>query len=224
MRKKFESEAELANVVREFLTLQGWDVYDEIQTGWGTCDLVGRRGNVIHCVECKLSAGLSVLEQAHRNQSVAQYSSVAVPRGGSFFRHVAQTLGIGVIRPNGSTCFEDIVPRFNRRVNTKRVIANLVPEAKAHFAGTNRGGASTQFKRLAANVEAFVKAHPGSTLKEVIEGVEGMYWSKQSAPYTLKSFIGGRTMPNLEYRKEGNRIRVYPKVALALEQLTEIAK
>ena len=224
MGHRFKSETELANVVREYLTQQGWDVYDEIDTGWGTCDLVGRRGNLIHCVECKLTAGLAVLEQAHRNRDVAHYTSVAVPTAGSFFRHVALHLGVGLIRVNGSFCFEDIAPPFNRRINTKRVMANLVPEAKAHFAGTNRGGASTQFKRLAANVEKFVAANPGSTLKEIIEGVEGMYWSKSSAPYTLKSFIGGKTMPNLEYRKEGNRIRVYPKNAATQERPTEVPK
>lgn len=76
---KFKTEAELAAVVASWGEAMGWDVYKEVSTPDGDCDLVLVQGRVIWIVECKLRLSDELLLQATRRLSYGHHVSVAVP-------------------------------------------------------------------------------------------------------------------------------------------------
>lgn len=76
-----KKESELAKVVVEELRERGWIVYQEVDVGSGTCDIVATRGRVLWAIECKVSLGLAVLAQARGWKDSANLVSVAVLPG-----------------------------------------------------------------------------------------------------------------------------------------------
>lgn len=80
MRRDVIKETDVAAAVVAWLADMGWDVYQEVSLGNGgrTADLVARSGAVLWAIECKVSLGLAVLEQAHDLLPYAHLVSVAV--------------------------------------------------------------------------------------------------------------------------------------------------
>jgi hypothetical protein len=233
MPKGFKKETDLAALVVDWMTQDGWDVYQEVLTGQGVADIVGRRGKVTHVVECKLSANFDVIGQAWRQQAAGEYVSVAVPypkRGGgawATFCHACKLMGIGVlaVAPEGwgrLRVMEAVPPRWNRpylknaigkhpRKRYRPLLADMLCEEQktAAMAGTNAGGYHTPFKATCSRVQAFVRDHPGCSPKECIAGVEH-HWAKTSAPYTLAAFVGKGIVPGVRVEKIGGRLALFP--------------
>lgn len=80
MRRTAIKETDVAAAVVAWLSDMGWDVYQEVSLGNGgrTVDLVARSGAILWAIECKVSLGLAVLEQAHDLLPYAHLVSVAV--------------------------------------------------------------------------------------------------------------------------------------------------
>jgi len=96
-------ETDVAAAVVRWLEEFDWTVYQEVSLGASarTVDLVAVRGPLIWAIECKVSLGLAVLEQAHDLLGLAHYVSVAVQsrrRGevGRFAKDAMKTMGIGM--------------------------------------------------------------------------------------------------------------------------------
>lgn len=77
---RFQSEIELAAAVARWAEGEGWQVYKEVHTPEGDCDLVLCQGRVIWIVETKLRLADGLLEQAVARLGYAHYVSVATPR------------------------------------------------------------------------------------------------------------------------------------------------
>lgn len=225
MKETFSSEQELAAKVAEWLSCDGWEVYEEVMTGYGIADLVGKRGKITHVVECKRSAGLSVMLQAHEQQSSAEYVSVAVPLPTkgicnsqfNFFLRLCEREGIGVFTVNPSRWHDEpvlmvLAPSYKRR---ERLINNAIrgsvywdiplrdrlqeEQIYSGLAGSSKGGYWTPFKATCSAVLRFVSENPGCTARDCIAGIEH-HWANKSAPYTLTAFVGKGLVPGVEFQ------------------------
>lgn len=79
MRDDWESEAEMAARVVEWLELQGYDVYQEVEYLAGIADIVAIKNRQIMVVECKMQFSFHVVEQANNWAPYADFTVVAVP-------------------------------------------------------------------------------------------------------------------------------------------------
>ncbi len=105
---KFKSEKDLAKVVVKWLTVQHWEVWQEVRFGRGgpVHDIVALRGRCLWIIECKKTLGWDVLAQAWRAN--ANLISVATPHApflgtyrtnnkGRFLERVCRDYGIGIL-------------------------------------------------------------------------------------------------------------------------------
>ena len=117
-------ETELAEKVVDWLRLDGWEVYQEVQMyGYGsrTADIVAvkkfYKTEIIWIIECKTSMTASLCEQAHywNHYWTSHYVSIAVPvlkrqRSFWFLSEALRDHGIGILEVNNSDmiwCRED---------------------------------------------------------------------------------------------------------------------
>jgi len=102
VRRTAIKETDVAAATVAWLADMGWEVYQEVSLGNGgrTVDLVARSGAILWAIECKVSLGLAVLEQAHDLLPYAHLVSVAVRdrhgEGWCFARDAMAAQGIGL--------------------------------------------------------------------------------------------------------------------------------
>jgi hypothetical protein len=222
---KFKTEAELAAQVVEWLTDQGWDVYQEVQIrGDGsTADIVATQGPLTWVIECKLSMSLDLMAQAIDWKRDAQRISVATPgkkhepwtKRRAFVSKVLGSYGIGWIRVTpepqyGPPCVEVLQPELNRRVK-ERFREHLREEHKTFAkAGNAEGKRWTPFQSTCESLVRYVRRNPGRTLKDIVDGVDHHYASSSSAKQSLSHWIRKGVIKGVELRREGRVLRVYP--------------
>ena len=182
------SETDLAKVVISHLEEQGWEIYQEVVCWGGVCDIVGKRGNILWAIECKVSFGLAVIEQAVNHKRQFHYSSVAVPskRGGGFAERICRKYGVGVLKYKHSVT-ELIRPKLNRKIAPV-----ILHEEQKTFceAGSSNGGHWTDFRRTVRMLVQEVSRNPGMEFKEAIRAIDHHYSSFGSAKSCLLGFIG----------------------------------
>jgi hypothetical protein len=161
-------ETDLAERVIVWLEADGWDVYQEVQG----IDIVATNVGIVWAIECKLSFGLAVIEQADRNLYRAHYSSVAVPpvRRSGFAYTICAQRGIGVLAVRNNV-YEQHSPKLNRHAHKAavRLRGLLAPEHKTYAkAGSPSGGGWTSYKSTMKVVREIVTAKPGIGTGELL--------------------------------------------------------
>ena len=214
----FATEAELARVVVQHVRENGWQVWQEVD---GFFDLIATKNGQLWGIETKLHFGTAVLAQAWRRGARLHWVSVAVPPGPKdglqrqFLLKVARDNGIGVLRVTPGykrwDVSERVAPKLKRACGADKLLARLgsIPQDFVE-AGTNRGGYWTAFKDTCERVIAFVEAHPGCTVKEVVEAVPTHYASKPSARANL-AVMCERGVVGVGVARDGAVLRLYPK-------------
>ena len=201
--KKKHSEADIAEVLVNYLESKDWDVYQEVQFNnyGGVADIVAVKNNQMWIVETKISLGFAVLAQAEKWQ--AHYRSIAVlrsTRGNDKGRKLAYKvcrnyLGIGIIEV--SPTFHDIwvivAPELQEGVdyfveNQTKILTPLHKDfAKA---GSPGSGHLTPFKYTMLQVKEFIQKNPKCTLNEIIGHIgKGHYSSESSAKNNLRTSL-----------------------------------
>lgn len=213
-------EVEVAKPVVDWLTAQGWDVYQEVdpKTASGIADIVAVSGGLTWIIECKTSMSLALLEQAMRWKPYGNYVSVATPwpkRGGggrraaeSFLRHH----GIGKLSVKRGDAHSQIPPHLNRRI-IPTVRDSLNDHQKTYaMAGNADGRRWTPFQQTCVELLRVVKAEPGLSMKEVMGRVKHHYCSDSTARSTIARYLttGHGIIKGVEARKEGRFLRLYP--------------
>lgn len=206
-------ETAVAAPVVEWLTDLGWEVYQEVDAFGPRADIVGVRGPLVWVVEAKTSLSLKLLDQACGWLSQANYVSVVVPERHRWNRFVGMFMrdhGIGEFRIEGDggkwnpfRAVDHLDPVFHRRVDQSIIRRALHPEQKAQIAGSAGGGYTTPFSRTCDNVRRWMREHPRSTLKEVIDGVEHHYANPASAVNSLRHWIISGKVQGVKW--DGNR-------------------
>lgn len=209
--KPKRSETDMASDVVRFLTDMGWEVYQEVEGPGGRCDIVAKRGQIQWAIECKLSFGMSVMEQAYNwlSQNRAHYVSVATPSlsMGWLQNRICLDYGIGVLGVRWNEIREIQKPRLNRKAKGFR----LYEEQKTFcVAGGNSGGHFTPFKKTVHSMVRIVKNQPGIEFSELIKLLDHHYRSVSSAKSCLRGFIGSDVMPDLKCEVVGGKLRVFP--------------
>jgi hypothetical protein len=223
-RGGFDSETALAAVVVACLEHEGWDVFQEVESPAGLCDLVAVRGSLVWSVETKLAFGTAVVEQAHGRLRFAHLVSVATPRrrGSPVLEDYCRWQGIGWLqvddpvaldrRPPEACVSEVIAPGLHRRIEGA-LRAALRPEHKVMArAGTNRGGYFTRFKDTCSKVTAYVRAHPGTTFKGLLDGIETHYAHKGSARAHLAHWVEAGKVEGVRIERDrAHGLRLWPR-------------
>lgn len=191
-----KKEVDLAENLIAHLIINGYEVYQEVPDSWGSgaIDIVARKDEMNHAIECKLNFNLDVLAQADSNRNFAEFTSICVPftkrtRSKEFALRVAKQLGIGV--------FE--VSRFNSEVtisvnpifNTSIVRPLVLFERQKTYAkaGSNGGKAWSEFQQTKEDVIKYVTDNGSTHLKVIMSNIKHHYANERSAIATFASRI-----------------------------------
>lgn len=181
MPKRYQpwSEVEVAAPVVAWLHERGYEVWQEVSTGYTkpTCDIVARLGPTLIAVEVKTSFTLALLQQAHGwvSANAAHRVYVATPptkrhvRCGLFCSSLQ--LGRLVVSRRDRGSHGDGVreaseaPRLTRRISTV-LSKNLAEEQKTFCAAGSVSGAFTPWKRTCSYLRELVRSNPGVSLRD----------------------------------------------------------
>lgn len=193
------AETEIGRVVVSWLEADGWDVWQEVGVGTtsGVCDIVGKRGPVVHAIECKAVANLGVLEQASGWVRQAHFVSVAVPqpRRDRLYAQLAKSIGVGVIwvsdkyRGNGESGLgvdlwqQGPMTRIRNERFYPPLSDSLTPERKSWpaEAGNNLGHRYTPFRETCERLRKVVMEQPGITMRVAVERLRNHHYNDDKA-------------------------------------------
>eukprot|EP01029_Cantina_marsupialis_P030119 TRINITY_DN79987_c0_g1_i1.p1 TRINITY_DN79987_c0_g1~~TRINITY_DN79987_c0_g1_i1.p1 ORF type:complete len:227 (+),score=25.83 TRINITY_DN79987_c0_g1_i1:904-1584(+) len=188
------SEADIAQLFMNFYSDQ--DVYPEVPTANGICDIVIKDLEIITTIEVKKSFTFKVLDQAIRNKNIAHYSFIGVPafKDMQFKRKLCSDYGIGLItldrdkHLNGSynqiVCWEE--PVF---IPDPKYPPKLEEWMKRSIPGTKLER-MTAFKLMIEDLEIALRRAGGrADFEKIINLKRSNYSTVQSAKQTLKNHI-----------------------------------
>lgn len=223
MKRTFKfSESDMAKVVVDDLKELGYKVYQEVQIHrYGKCaDIVAVQNSRVWVIECKLSLGLDVLEQAMFWTTYAHYVSVAVPYrrdSNDVARWVMKQLGIGwlQVRMSEEDWRNDVShtwgPTLHRKALTKQILDTLTPEHETFAqAGNANGRRLTAFSITCRNLASIVASEPGIPLASAISKLKHHYGSETTARSCLAKWIEAGSVRNVKMHRDGRKILLYP--------------
>jgi hypothetical protein len=188
------SEEVMARSVVTELQRQGFDVYEEVSTGYGgrRADIVGVRGPAVMIVECKTSLSLKLLDQLVSWQGCANWI-VGAYGGGRVGRAVTALCkgeGVGLWSVGHTDIDERIPPRFTRR-SSGAIKSSLFPEQRsAEYAKAgSQGGYYTPFRSTCRALYDVAREHPGIPLRDAIRRIKHHYSTERSAVSALPALI-----------------------------------
>lgn len=241
-------ETEIGAAVVAWLEADGWDVWQEVQPGahgGAVCDIVARRGPVVHAVECKAVMSIGVLEQAEHWLNRAHFVSVAVPpsKGRSMYERLAVLAGIGVVWVDQRTMWERHEQRTLQQVDRwaqapmrrtvqhryARPLAEFLTEQRRHWpatAGNNYSERYTPFRDTCGQLLAVVQATPGITMRAAVAAIKAHHYrTDKAAMGSLMQWVQARKVPGVEARKvDGSReLQLFPTMTTRDASLNESA-
>jgi hypothetical protein len=183
-RKKIKdwipSEKDLAKLFIIYLEENGYDVYQEVPTCNGYCDIIGIKNGLIFAFETKMQFSFDVMEQAENNKNISNYTYLVVPypkRGGLHYKKkLSKMIGIGVITVDEYRGV-NIELESDYTQNIKRKI-KLKDWQKLNEAGGKERW--TPFKILVRDVKEYIKDKDGVSFKELWDNLEVYYSSLSS--------------------------------------------
>lgn len=196
----FESEADLALVVENYLKSQGWTVYKEVKPNSlsSIADIVAVKDKKVWIIETKLQYGTKVLDQAYKWLNYAHYVSIAVPAS----KHVSFVLdhfinahGIGkifVFPP--STATRGILSikkeaQYRKDVIDLAIWNSLHNEQKDSIAGSKGGGYITPYKLTILAIKRYLQFNPKSPIEKIVANIEHHYNSNSTAMNSLPNML-----------------------------------
>ena len=207
-------ETELAKPVIQWLSDQHWEIYQEVQFGYGggVADFVAVRNGILWIIETKTSYSFTVLNQASR--WAAHYRSVAVPSARERdYRVALYYYQVGVIEvtfpksewtPSGYAEVDEHIPAPLMRANhkqSKRYIDSLIDLQKTYAeAGSQSGHHLTPYKHTMIEVKSAIRDNPGCSIKFLYEKLGKMHYS------TASSFKGNLIKALYDFERDWCRI------------------
>lgn len=201
MKKKRESEADVAARLVAWLDHEGWEVYQEVSFQWSrVIDIVAVKKDerLAWAIEVKTSANKHLLYQATQCRRWTTIVSVAVPKPKRFTQarkdYIAKAAerGIGFIHigDNGDIEIVEGVrspnAKWGRGEPSKySEFFELPDDYKTYCAAGSTGGFLTPFKLTCMNLRDYVKENPGCTVSEAIANISHHYSSDASARSAL---------------------------------------
>lgn len=186
-----------------------WDVYQEVRHRSGRiADIVAisKEDGRSHVIECKVHAGLDVVEQASFWRGRATHSSVAVPlpseaRSRAFFCRVCVEFGIGVFH------VAERVIQVERPVFDGQAVLelDLLPEnLRARAGARHHDDRPSRRRTVSERVIEIVRGHPnGVALAEIIATPGLPFRRDAGGAEALRRAIRRREFPGIELKKRG---------------------
>jgi hypothetical protein len=211
-------ETEIAARVISWLESQHWDVYQEVAYNGRVADIVATSGYLTWIIECKRSLSLALLDQAlmWERFGAAHYISVAVPygpkRGGQAAEWFLRQNGIGLITVRKNGAHQNIPPRIHRKAFSS-LRKSLNDRQKTYAPAGNADGLYwTPFQETCRTLRRFVDEHPGTCLKDAINGIRHHYSSDSAARACISQYLqsGKNIVKGVEARREGRYLKLYP--------------
>lgn len=207
-KKKF-SESDIAQVVIDHFN-DVFEVYPEVPTSNGICDIIVKDKNIITAIEVKKSFSFDVLEQAIRNKTIAHYSLIAVPRFNNmgFKKQLCRDYGIGLILVdidvfnNNSIAgiLTEQVALLNRHIHKPK----LEEWMKRSVSGS-KNDRMTAFKIMIEDLEHKLKRAGGAAeFEDIFDTSVSTYSSIHSAKNTLRSHVRNGVVKSFKF--EGSKI------------------
>lgn len=216
--KLFKTEKDMAEVVVNHLIENHLDVYQEVDTKpiGGVIDIVAKQNNIIWCIECKLSLGLNVIQQAFNHTKYSNYTSIAVPcikyRNSKIIYEILKKFNIGIMLVSYDDIYEPIRAKLVRHAYTKKYLKRLDPiQKKICNAGSKGGGYYTKFKSTKIQLIRYVKNNPGCTIQDAINNINHHYLAISTAKSSLMYWINQGIINEIEIKKNGKRNECYIK-------------
>ena len=191
MAPRLLKETDLAAAVIDWLTVQHWDVYQEVKFSFasGIADIAAVRNGKLWIIECKTSLSFTVLAQAAAWKS--HYRSIAIPEtlrsdGRSFaYDYAKHTLKIGVLEYgkrhwHGSPIDEYFPAPIMREYHhiAKQLMGQLSEGHKTHAqAGSAHGDRYTPYRQTMDAVKEYVTNNPGCTIKDIMNNLPKHHYS-----------------------------------------------
>lgn len=215
---KFRSEAAMASVVVAFLQRNLWEVYTEVQlyAAGARADIVATRptqnGKIVHVIECKLSHGLSVMDQAISGwHQIANLVSVATPNKitcGRSLRLVHDYFGIGHLCVSESSCDWRIQPKIHRKCvgHWDQVLTHNNQTAPA---GNANSDYYSRFRDTTDQLKRLIRSRPGITMKEAAREIKHHYSSDGCAQASLLQWINRGVIKGIRTERNGRNLRLF---------------
>jgi len=219
------TEKDLAAPVVEWLTEQGFEVFQEVEAYNRTADIVARDGRFIWVIECKKSLSLEVIDQADRWRWMATWCSVAVPKPRRGFerprivRSILDWRGIGLLEVESPRIHvpiykplvtEEIPFHTNRKADYKKWDRFLTEQHKTYCPAGSQSGRLTKFKITKDALVSYVRRNPGVSLKEALEKIKHHYASKSGAVGRTAELIRRGVFPELRLEHDGKYLKLWP--------------
>lgn len=219
------SEVLIGRAAAAWLASLGFEIYQEVQVAQGsrTADLIGVMGPLLVAVECKVTFGVGVIEQAEHWRRFAHYSWVAVPEGRTeraFAERVCRRFGVGVLYVASGVSWSDdwdapvvegVHAEYQRRAAVETIRGSLLEGQKTALpAGSRGGGRWTPFRQTCEALKKIVSAEPGVTLKTAIERIDHHYSAPGVARVALAKWIEAGKIPGVAIRREGRAVTLFP--------------
>lgn len=216
--KRSAPEAALGPPVIAWLESQGWNVYQEVESGRQSyrADIVATKDKLVLVVELKTSLTFELLYQAQRWRDKAHHVYAAVPAcrpsdGRRMAMSVFEERGIGVlvVTTDSRGHIADRVKvqaqaPFFRQADAERLRQRIKPEHKhAAVAGSKGGGYSTDFTRTLERIKYVARSNPGITLRKAIEEVDHHYASVASARAQIVKLMRSGVIKGLRIERRG---------------------
>lgn len=223
--KKIEkvSEATIAEGIITWLKESGHEVWEEVcpLKGSGRCDIVAKSNGIVWAIEVKNSLNFEVINQAYNWLFHAHKVSIAVPycstwrKNNQIIRAILKQSGIGLILINKTWRYtedfktkdlfeiiEEIKPHFNRKID--KILLNMLQPELQKFgkAGTQSSDYYTPFRMTCDNLKTFLRNHPNSTMKEIVNDIEHHYDSDSCAKASLMQWINKKVIDFIEVNDE----------------------
>lgn len=217
------SEEVVAESVVAHLEEAGWDVYHEVVVDGPRADIIATLGHLVRVIEVKTSFTAAVVEQAWHWIRYAHFVHIATPKrrlvaGGRILNHFCRDHGIGRLTVgsvgwprNTISVVESLGASLNRSAQATVIKGCLRPEHKTWGkAGNADNKYFTPWRLTCETWTEYVEAHPGCTIKELIENAEHHYSSDSTARSCAAQYINNRSIPGIIARFDGRKIILYP--------------
>lgn len=196
MKEKI-SEATLASQLLEYLKNDGWDCYPEalLHYGNGRADIAALKEGKLWILEVKNTLSLRLLEQAIEwavTKAVNRVSVVTpIKKITPLVDDICKWKSIGIMTIHSYSGIKNRIVAPDLTYNDSKLnknIESLHPDMKNYQPGTSNGY-STPYNRTMKVVKEFILQNPGSTLSNVVAGIQHHYSSKASAKSGILSGI-----------------------------------
>ncbi len=230
-------EETIAGAVVTYLEQQAWDVYQEVEYVGSRADIVATSGFIVRVVEVKTSLTAALVEQAWGWKPWAHYVHIAVPKpkirhrvpGRSVLLSFCLAHGIGIFHvqkrePRWSEQDErkskfEIKEAEMAKLNRKALAAHFRNAIRPEHKNWGRAGNAdnkyyTPWRGTCEAWRAYIKQHPGCSIKELVDKVGHHYQSDSTARSCMSGYLRNGTIPGVEVRRnKSNKIELYSKQA-----------